>query len=82
MIALDLATVRNYFGSGFPQMVILAKNANRQPTYIGFGTRGAATSTPNWIVEQRTYDSDGDFQTSKTSAFNSIASNYLVLEYL
>lgn len=84
MYAPDIiAIVRNFFGSGYPQVVVLEKDVTtRQPTYVAVGARGSSTASPNWKVFKFTYDGDGDFQTSKTSNDNQIADDYLTLEYL
>jgi hypothetical protein len=43
MNAVDLATIRKYWGKGAPQTRILARDANNNPTYIAVGPRGALT---------------------------------------
>lgn len=56
-----------------------------QPTYVAVGTRGSELTTPNWKVFKISYvlGAQGSyvFDSSETSQDNSIASNYLTLEY-
>lgn len=81
MIPVDVARMRNYFGSGPAQVFIMAKNANRQALYIAMGTKGVGLGDPAWVVEKITYDVDGDYYSSQWSPNNSIANDYLTLEY-
>jgi hypothetical protein len=81
MIPSDISVSRNYFGNGPAQVFIMAKNSARQALYIATGTRGVSLGDPAWIVEKITYDADGDYYSSQFSPYNSIASNYLTLEY-
>lgn len=77
-----LAIVRNFFGSGYPTVKVLAKDpTTRQPLYIAIGTRGATEASANWKVFKLTYDNEGDFQMSQTSEENVAAASYLTLEY-
>lgn len=81
MNAVDLATIRKFWGNGAPQTRILARDSNNNPTYIAVGPRGALTSVGSWTVEKLTYDANGLYQYSTHSPDNSIADNYATLDY-
>lgn len=81
MNAVDLATSRKFWGNGAAQTRVLARNGDNAVTYIAVGTRGSATSDPAWTVEKLTYDTNGLYSYSTHSPDNSIADNFLTLEY-
>jgi len=82
---VDFGTLRNYWGEGYPQVKFLQYASDDQPEYVAIGARGKALNTPNWKVIRYTYvtgNSSGNIvDTIKTSPDNSIAANYLTLEY-
>lgn len=81
----DFALVRNFWGSDYPQMKVLARASDDQPTYIAYGVRGKALTTPNWKVVRIDYvvGSTGSnvVDAVLTSPDNSIASDYATLVY-
>lgn len=82
---VDFSIVRNFYGSGYPQVKVMARLSDDQPTYIAIGTRGSATDTPNWRIIKFTYVTGNNggnvFSMSQTSEENQIADNYASLEY-
>jgi hypothetical protein len=82
----DFAVLRSYWGDGYPQIKYLLYASDDQPVYVAIGARGKALTTPNWKVIRYTYvvgtGGSNIPDTIKTSPDNSIASDYLTLEYL
>lgn len=82
---VDFASIRNYWGAGYPQVKVLLYAEDDQPLYVAVGIRGAALTTQNWKVIKYTYvvgNQNGNvLDTVTTSPDNSIASDYLTLDY-
>jgi len=79
MNAADIAIVRRYLGSRYPQTRV-DYDADANAIYVGVAPRGALASESAWLIEKLTY-TNGNMTLSQTSLENQIWDNRTTLTY-
>ena len=79
MNAIDIASVKSYFGKGYPVRRIEFDGSNRA-IYVGIAARGSASSSENWLIFKLTYTGNNPTLIESAPA-NSIWDNRTSLDY-